>query len=207
MAHIPIFHNPFGFQVQRVQQVQHVQHQFVEIPMHPPLNLHFFGGVPMAVSVQKTVQAVGSIILTKSSKHSHQYDLLMCHSERNAYEAFGGDIQYGTSPRECMNSLLGRIGLHASHSTPYIDIENHMNGKLYRIYILYMPHTSCTSLTQSIQTNQVISRAFHHFIRIPVNNILSDSNTIRDDNGIYREFTSFSRNVAVKISQRYRDFI
>jgi hypothetical protein len=204
MAHIPIFHNPFGFPMHQVQQVQH---QFVQIPMPPPLNFQLFGGVPIALSVQKTVQAVGSIILTKSSNHSHQYDLLMCHSERNAYEVFGGDIPHGSSPRDCMNSLLGRIGLHASHSTPYIDIENHMNGKLYRIYILYMPHTSCTSLTQSIQTNPVISRAFHHFIRIPVMNILTNSQTIRDNKGVYREFTSFSRNVAVKISQRYHDFI
>jgi hypothetical protein len=206
MAHIPLFHNPFGFPMQQVQQVQH---QFVQIPMPPPLNLQLFGGIPMAVSVsvQKTVQAVGCIIMTKSSKNSSQYDLLMCHSERNAYEVFGGDIQYGSNPRECMNSLLGYIGLHAAHSTPYIDIENHMNGKLYRIYILYMPHTSCTHLTQSIQTNRILSGAFHHFIRIPIMNILSNSQTIRDDKGIYREFTSFSRNISLKIAQRYRDFI
>jgi len=202
MAHIPFFQNPFGFPMHQVQQTQ-----FVQIPVPQPLNLHYFGGIPMAVSVQKTVEAVGCLIMTKSSKHSHEYDLLFCHSERKAYEVFGGDIQYGTSPRECMNSLLGRIGLHASQSTQYIDIENPMNGKLYRIYIMYIPHTSCKSLTQNIQTNPVISRAFHHFIRIPVKNILTNPQSIRDNNGVYREFTSFSRNVALKISQRYREYI
>jgi hypothetical protein len=203
MAHINKFYNPFGFPMQKVQPVQQ---QFVQIPLPQPLNLQLFGGIPMAVTVQKTVQAVGCMILTKSKSKS-QYDLLMCYSDRKAYEAIGGDIQYGTSPRECMNSLLGRIGLHASHSTPYIDIENHMNDKLYRIYILYIPNTSCRSLTQSIQTNPVLSGAFHHFIRIPVKNILSDPDTIRDDKGVYREFTSFSRNIALKIAKRYNDFI
>ena len=205
MAHIPLFHNPFGFQMQQVQPMQ--QHQFIQIPLPPPLNLHLFGGMPMAVSVQNTVQAVGCIILTKSSTHSHKYDLLMCHSERKAYEVFGGDIQYGSSPRDCMNSLLGHIGLHVKQSTQYIEIENPMNGKLYRIYILYIPGTSCTALTQKIQTNPVISGAFHHFIRFPVKNILSNPQSIHDNSGVHRMFTTFSRNVALKIAQNYNDFI
>ena len=205
MAHIPKFNNPFGFQVQQVMQP--MQQHLLQIPVPPPLNLHFFGGMPMAVSVQKTVEAVGCIILTKSSTYSHQYDLLMCHSERKAYEVFGGLIQYGSSPRDCMNSLLGHIGLNVSSSTQYIEIENPMNGKLYRIYILYVPGTSCTALTQKIQTNPVISGAFHHFIRFPVKNILSNPQSICDNDGVHRNFTSFSRDVALKIAQNYNDFI
>ncbi len=204
MAHIPLFHNPFGFQMpQHVVVPQHVA--FPQM-MHPQIIPLQIGGVPVAaVSIQKTVEAVGCVILTKS-KTPHQYDLLLCHSERNAYEVFGGDIVPGTSPRECMNSLLGKIGLHASHSTQYIDVENSMNGKIYRIYILYVPHISAKLLTKSIQMNPVISHAFHHFIRFPVTNIVGH-HTIRDDNYNQRELTTFSRNVLVKIANSYHKYL
>ncbi len=204
MAHIPFFHNPFGFQMQ--QNIAFPQHFVVPQMMQPQILPLQFGGIPVAaVSIQKTVEAVGCVILTKS-KTPHQYDLLLCHSERKAYEVFGGDIVPNSSPRECMNSLLGKIGLHAPHSTPFIDVENSMNGKIYRIYVLYIPHISATLLTNSIKMNPVISHAFHHFIRFPVTNI-AGHHMIRDDKNIPRELTTFSRNILFKIANSYRNYL
>ena len=194
MAHIPIFQNPFGFSMVPSQ---------VSIPIPAPVQ--FIGGFPLiAATIQPVVQSVGCVILTRKGSN---YDFLLAHSERNAFEAFGGSIQYGTDPRDCMNSLLRNIGQRVSSHTPYIDMTNPADGKFTRIYILYVDSISCRALTQMIQMNPVISGAFHHFTRFPVQNVIRSPHNLLDDKGCPRIATTFAQNILGRIASNYLRYI
>ena len=193
MAHIPIFQNPFGFSMMPSNSIS------IATP------LQFVGGLPLiAMAIQPIVQTVGCVILTRKGG---RYDFLLAHSERNAFDVFGGAIQYGTDPRDCMNSLLRNIGMRVSSSTPYIDMTNPADGKLTRIYILYVDSVSCTTLTQMIRCNPVISGAFHYFTRFPVQNVIRSHHNMIDDKGFPQITTTFAQNVLGRIASNYLRYI
>lgn len=201
MAHIPIFHNPFGFQA--IQQVN--------LPAFPMAQtapnigqVQFIGGLPLIAAIQPTIQHVGCVFLTR---RGCLFDLILAHSRKNAFEVFGGDIQPGTSPRDCMNSLLRNIGFHATRNTPYFDMTNPADGKLTRIYVIFADSMSCTSLNQIIQANPVIFSAFQCFVRFPIAHVLSSPHSFSDDRGNQRNCTTFARSILTRISQNYLRYI
>jgi hypothetical protein len=187
MAHLPIFQNPFGF---------------TSTPA--PMMSSSYGGLLSMVTLVPTIQEVSCVILTKKGD---TYDFVLAHSQRNAFEAFGGSIQYGTDPRDCMNNLLRNIGLRLSPYTQYIDMTNPANGKLTRIYVLYENSISCRALSHSIQTNHVIYGAFHYFTRFPVHNVIQSPHNLIDDRGSPRIVTTFAQNILHKLSNNYFEYI
>lgn len=200
MAHIPLFQNPFGFSMMPSGVSISTP---VSIPISAPVQ--FVGGVPLiAATIQPVVQSVGCVILTRRGSN---YDFILAHSERNAFEAFGGSIQYGTDPRDCMNSLLRNIGLRVPSNTPYIDMTNPADGKLTRVYVLYVDSISCRALTQMIQMNPVISGAFHHFTRFPVQNVIRSPHNLLDDKGFSQIATTFAQNILRRIASNYLRYI
>lgn len=160
---------------------------------------------PVSIPMPVLIQRVGCIILTKRGLF---YDFVLAHSyERNAFEVFGGSIQYGTDPLYCMNYLLQNMGMRVSSQTPYIDMINPVDGKLNRVYVLYVNYISCKALTQLIQINHVISSVFHYFTRFPVQNVIRSPHNLIDDKGFPRIVTTFTQNILERISPNYLRYL
>jgi hypothetical protein len=183
---------------------------FVVHHQMPAIGMPAFGPafcMPAFGMITPQIESVGCIIITKSSKHGG-YDFIMPHSRgRRAFELFGGSIQYGTDPRDCMNSLLSHVGFYVKSHTPFKDVTDPMNGKLTRIYILKVNSMSCRETTRRLQANPVISSEFSHFLRFPVANILRNPNSICDDNGHVQNFTTFSQSTAHDIARNYTSYV
>lgn len=202
MAHIPVFQNPFGFSMMPARVSISTP---ISIPVPAPLQ--FVGGFPfpLVAAIQPVIQQVGCVILTKKNM---KFDfVLAANAERNAFEMFGGAIHSGTDPRDCMNSLLQNIGLRVSSSTPYHDMTNPADGKLTRVYVLYVETISCKTLTHAVQRNRVISRVFEHFTRFPVSNVIRSPRNLYDDKNVPRTTTMFTLDVLGKIVRDYHRYI
>jgi hypothetical protein len=155
-------------------------------------------------TIQPVVQHVACVFM---AWRNSGYDFILAHSRRNGFEAFGGSIEYGNSPRDCINSLLQNIGFHVTERTPYFDAVNPADGKLTRIYVLFTGTISCRALNQIIQANPVISAAFHFFVRFPLQNVLRSPHSFNDDCGNPRNCTTFARSILTKIAQNHLRYV
>ena len=172
-----------------------------------PMMSSSYGGLLSMITFEPPIQEVSEVSCVFLTQKEGQHNFILAHSQRNAFEAFGGSIQYGTDPRDCMNNLLRNIGLRLSPYTQYIDLTNPANGKLTRIFVLYIDSISCRALNHSIQTNPVISGAFHYFTRFPIQNVIQSPHNPIDDRGIPRILTTFARDILQKLSHNYFEYI
>jgi hypothetical protein len=197
MNNIPVFFNPFSqnFQVPQLQQM-------VEMEIRYPAMYNVYnGGIPVHMVVQqqvKRIEYVGCVFINRSSS-SRVHDIIMVKSDLHVYEAFGITIAGNFTPVDAMNTILNKIGYRCSSSTPFIDMENPINGKLCRIYVINCVNFSCTASTNSIAMQHSLRNAFTNFARFPVDIVFNDS--------IRAPLSSFSRKILRAVSSDFHKFL
>jgi hypothetical protein len=193
MNSIPVFRNPFPANNRQV--VHHMN----------PLQLNPFQAVslqmnPFGLVVEKSIEYVGAVFINRPHGR-HSYDIIFAKSDLGVYEAFGINLAKKFDPLGSMNTILNKIGYNVTQFTPYIDIENPMNGKLCKIYIINIHHFSCTTTSLVLKSNVDLNRAFFHFARFSVKSV-TDDNVM---NGV--SFNTFSRKLFKQIAVNYRAYI
>ena len=183
MAFLPIFHSPFPHAV----QIQlHQALAFQPVAFQPAF---------MPIVIQPSIEYVGCVIIANGRIGSYNRDIIMPFSHtKNAYDVLGGDISGRDDPLKCINTLMSQFNIPIGHHTKFVDITNDSNGKLSRIYIINIGDISVTQLTQRIVYNPVLSGAYAHLNRFPLNN-LTNTHTNVDANGQPKAFLSFASKV------------
>jgi hypothetical protein len=196
MAFLPIFHSPFSSSVQ------------VELHQAYPMNVHpivmqqvAIQPAFMHVTFQQSIEYVGCVIIANGRIGSYGKDIIMPFSHtKNAYDVLGGDISGRDDPIKCINSLMSQFKITIGAHTKYVDIKNDSNNKLCRIYILDIGDISVTNLTQHIVYNPVLSGAYAHLNRFPMN-ATTNTHTNVDSNGQPKTFLSFASKVMKIVKQ------
>ncbi len=185
MAFLPIFHSPFTSPVQ-VQLHQTIP-AFQQVVFQPAF---------LQVTVQKPIQYVGCVIIANSRVGGPSgYDVIMPFSHtKNAYDVLGGNISGHDDPLKCINTLMSQFKIAIGSHTKYVDVTNDSNGKLCRIYIVKLGDISVSHMTQQIVYNPVISGAYAHLNRFPLNGP-TNTHTNVDANGNPKAFLSFASKV------------
>jgi len=182
MAFLPIFHSPFASSMQ-VHQVAFPQVTFQHGFMH--------------VSLQQHIEYVGCVIIA-NGRNGTPYgsrDIIMPFSHtKNAYDILGGDISGHDDPVKCINTLMSQFKIPIGNHTKYVDVKNDSNGKLCRIYIVNVGDISVSQMTQRIVYNPVLSGAYAHLNRFPLNGP-TNTHTNVDANGQAKAFLSFASKV------------
>ena len=210
MAYLSVFQNPFAHSVQvQLHQAAHQaafqQPGFMQVagPQHVYHQVAIPQPMFMQIAVQPSIAYVGCVIIAKGrhgSPHGTR-DIIMPFSHtKNAYDVLGGDVSGGNDPRKCMNTLMSQFGIHVEHHTKYVDVTNDSNGKLCRIYIVNLGDISVTQLTQRIVYNPVLSGAYAHLNRFPLNGP-TNTHTNVDSNGQPKAFLSFASKI-MKIAKQ-----
>ena len=199
MSHVPVFFNPFS-QNCHVQQLPQLHHM-VEMDVQYPIMHHVGNPVQQLMQLQqlqqlqqirqlqqlqqlqsmrqvqqvqhmpKRIEYVGCVFINRS-KPSRCHDIILIKSDLNVYEAFGIIIAGNFDPLDSMNTILNKIGYGCTKATPFIDIENPINGKMCRIYVINMHNFSCTTSTLAIQSDRMLKTAFTNFRRFSVDTVL-----------------------------------
>ena len=190
MAFLPIFHSPFTSSVQ--VQLHQVVPAFQQVAFQPAF---------MPVIIQPTIQYVGCVIIANGRIGSYGKDIIMAFSHtKNAYDILGGEISGHDDPLKCINTLMSQFGININHQTKFVDTMNDSNNKLCRIYILNLGDISVAELTQHIVYNPVLSGAYAHLNRFPLNGP-TNTHTNVDSNGQPKTFLSFASKV-MKIAKQ-----
>ncbi len=186
MAFLPIFHSPFPQTMQvQLHQVGFQQVGFPQIAIQPAF---------MQVTMQRSIEYVGCVIIA-NSRHGTRSDIIMPFSHtKNAYDVLGGDISGRDDPIQCINMLMSQFNIRIDSRNRYFDVTNDSNGKLCRIYIEYVGDISVSGLTQRIAYNRVLSGAYAHLNRFPLN-AFTNTHTNIDSNGNPKTFLSFASKV------------
>jgi hypothetical protein len=194
MAFLPIFHSPFSQTVQ-VQLHQAIP-AFQQVAFQPAFQPAF-----LQVTVQKPIQYVGCVIVANGRIGSYGKDIIMAFSHtKNAYDVLGGDISGNDDSLKCINTLMSNFGMNINQHTKFVDTTNDSNNKLCRIYILNLGDISVAQLTQRIVYNPVLSGAYAHLNRFPLNGI-TNTHTNVDSNGQPKAFLSFASKVMQIVKQ------
>ncbi len=187
MAFLPIFQSPFTSSMQLHQAA------FQQAAFQQP--------VYMQVVITPTIQYVGCVLIANGRSGSYGRDIIMPFSHtKNAYDVLGGDISGNDDPCKCINSLMSQFGIHINCHTQFFDITNDSNGKLCRIYIVRLGDISVSQLTQRIVYNPVLSGAYAHLNRFPLNNPINTHTNI-DSNGHPKAFLSFASKIMKVVKQ------
>lgn len=193
MAFLSVFQNPFSHPSVHIvhQAMPQVAFQTGLHPMH------------MQVVLQPSITYAGCVIIAKGrhgSPHGSRDVIMPFSHTKNAYDVLGGDISGNDDPLKCIQTLMSQFRIAIGHHTTYIDVMNDSNGKLCRIYIVNLGDISVTELTQRILYNPVLSGAYAHLNRFPLN-APTNTHTNVDSNGKPKAFLSFASKV-MKIAKQ-----
>jgi hypothetical protein len=193
MAFLPIFHSPFP-QPMQVQLHQAVP-AFHQAAFQPAFHQVAFQPAFMQVTVNKPIQYVGCVIIANGRIGSYGKDIIMAFSHtKNAYDVLGGDISGNDDPLKCIKMLMSNFGIRINRHTKFVDTTNNSNGKRCRIYIVNLGNISASQLTQRIIYNPVLSGAYAHLNRFPLNGP-TNTHTNVDSNGKPKAFLSFASKI------------